>query len=210
MMNHRDEAPLPNDTILGTDPRWLDTALAGHSRDNLPTIYLSGPMTGYENHNFPTFNEAARRLRLLGFPVLNPADFGGEDETNTYRVCLARDLLLLPHAKVVVMLPGWEESRGAGLEFDTALAMKIPVVRECDFGRKVVAKLFRQFEAEAIFILDQKRRELDVAYDATGSVLVGPRKELRRIADACQQLADYLGVGQAPDQEIDDESSDDE
>ena len=41
---------------------------------HLQTIYIAGPMTGLPECNYPAFHEAARRLRLLGYEVLNPAE----------------------------------------------------------------------------------------------------------------------------------------
>lgn len=35
---------------------------------------LAGPMTGFEDFNFPAFNAMAARLRSRGFVVENPAD----------------------------------------------------------------------------------------------------------------------------------------
>ena len=37
-------------------------------------IYISGPMTGHADHNFPAFDAAAERLRAEGHFVINPAE----------------------------------------------------------------------------------------------------------------------------------------
>ncbi|WP_319942079.1 DUF4406 domain-containing protein [Pseudomonas quasicaspiana] len=37
-------------------------------------IYISGPMTGLPDFNFPAFAAEANRLRGLGFDVVNPAE----------------------------------------------------------------------------------------------------------------------------------------
>jgi len=39
-------------------------------------VYIAGPMTGIENHNFDAFNQAAEMLSVSGFDVVNPADHG--------------------------------------------------------------------------------------------------------------------------------------
>ena len=36
--------------------------------------YISGPMTGLPDLNFPAFHEAAAYLRAKGFDVINPAE----------------------------------------------------------------------------------------------------------------------------------------
>ncbi|MBD3195596.1 MAG: DUF4406 domain-containing protein [Candidatus Lokiarchaeota archaeon] len=36
-------------------------------------IYISGPMTGYKNYNYPKFQKIAAALRAKGYKVLDPA-----------------------------------------------------------------------------------------------------------------------------------------
>ena len=40
----------------------------------LPLVYLSGPMTGLPDLNFPAFHAAADKLRSQGVQVVNPAE----------------------------------------------------------------------------------------------------------------------------------------
>jgi nucleoside 2-deoxyribosyltransferase len=91
----------------------------------MKTIYLSGPMSGYPDHNFPAFHAAAAVLRRAGFSVINPADFGVK-EGESWRKCLERDLMVLFHCDTVVTLDGWEESKGAKLEVYVARELGIP------------------------------------------------------------------------------------
>jgi hypothetical protein len=98
----------------------------------MKVIYISGPMTGIENYNFPAFNLAADMLRRNGFNVLNPADFGANPK-HTWADCLKRDLLAMFNADVVVTLPGAEKSKGAGLETHVARELGIPVVTIKEF-----------------------------------------------------------------------------
>ena len=79
-------------------------------------IYISGPMTGHENHNFPAFHAAAERFRLAGWEVANPAEnFGGRTDLprETY---LRADMAMLARCDAIALLPGWERSVGATLE----------------------------------------------------------------------------------------------
>lgn len=41
-------------------------------------IYISGPMTGLPDFNFPAFHDAAARLRERGHEVANPAEINSE------------------------------------------------------------------------------------------------------------------------------------
>ncbi len=37
-------------------------------------LYLSGPMSGIKDNNFPVFHAEAARLRALGYTVVSPAE----------------------------------------------------------------------------------------------------------------------------------------
>ena len=81
-------------------------------------VYVSGPMTGLEDYNHPAFREAGERLKASGLfdAVINPSDMDeGEKEWSYY---LKRDLRLILEKNVtdILLLPGWDRSKGAMLE----------------------------------------------------------------------------------------------
>lgn len=78
-------------------------------------FYISGPMTGIKDHNFPKFDEGAARLRTLGYSVANPAQ-KGVLEGYKWEDYLRTDLTELLKCRFIVLLDGWEKSRGARLE----------------------------------------------------------------------------------------------
>ena len=85
--------------------------------DRPKRIYIAGPMTGLPDHNFPAFHAAAARLRKAGWDVVNPAEnFGGRTDLPRESY-LRADVALLVGCDAVAMLPGWEDSRGAKLEY---------------------------------------------------------------------------------------------
>jgi len=91
-------------------------------------IYIAGPMTGIPKHNFPAFHAAAERLRQAGWEVVNPAEnFGGQTDLprETY---LRADVALLVTCNAIAMLPGWEDSQGAKLEYLLARELGMPVL----------------------------------------------------------------------------------
>ncbi|RMQ98466.1 hypothetical protein ALP94_04655 [Pseudomonas savastanoi pv. glycinea] len=77
-------------------------------------IYISGPMTGLPEYNFPAFAAEAERLRGLGFDVVNPAEINPEG--GTWEECMRRDVAMLVTCDHVATLPGWDKSQGAQLE----------------------------------------------------------------------------------------------
>lgn len=82
-------------------------------------LYISGPMTGVVEFNFPAFNAAAERLRAAGFKVENPAD-KGIIEGWLWSDYLKYDLRALFDCEGVAMLPDWTKSKGARLEVHVA------------------------------------------------------------------------------------------
>lgn len=95
-------------------------------------IYISGPMTGLPEFNYPAFNEAEKRLNEAGgFTVLNPASRGGAG-TKSYDWFIRQDIKLLAEADAIALLPGWEKSRGATLEtyIGTFLEMEVRTLED--------------------------------------------------------------------------------
>lgn len=92
------------------------------------TIYLAGPMSGLPDYNFPAFHAAAKRLRSMGYTVINPAELDGGDTSKPWDYYMRRDIPMLLTAEAVAVLPGWEQSRGATLEVTIARALGMPVL----------------------------------------------------------------------------------
>ena len=95
------------------------------------TVYISGPMTGQPFFNYFKFYAWAGMIaKEYGCDVLNPARHRDGMPYQFYMDCAAADL---QHATVIVLLDGWQESRGANLELDMASKRGgIRVIRETD------------------------------------------------------------------------------
>jgi nucleoside 2-deoxyribosyltransferase len=100
-------------------------------------IYVAGPMSGYDDFNFPAFDAASAKLRAEGHEVFSPADedrriYGSMENIKAkanYRDCLRVDLnWILDHAEAIALLPGWEYSKGANAERALAIALGIEIM----------------------------------------------------------------------------------
>lgn len=89
-------------------------------------IYVSGPMTGKPALNFPAFNAAAAELRALGIDVVNPAELN-PDPGKSWRECMAVDIKALVDCDAILLLDGWQLSRGAALEHHIAVCLGMRV-----------------------------------------------------------------------------------
>jgi hypothetical protein len=103
-------------------------------------IYIAGPMTGYEKWNFPAFFEAERVLKNLGHEPINPAHNDGTNLEDALKMADSRahhpeswanymrvDLVHVLECDALCLLPGWQKSRGASLEYHVATQLGLPI-----------------------------------------------------------------------------------
>jgi hypothetical protein len=103
----------------------LNTALI--INNDLPTIYVSGKVTGLRTAEFrEKFARASWKLRANGFNVLNPCDYidAASEWTEAMRIGMA----MLSMADAIYMLPCWTDSRGARAELETAKLLGLDVI----------------------------------------------------------------------------------
>jgi hypothetical protein len=88
-------------------------------------VYISGPMSGLPENNYPAFDARADELRRQGYRVVNPASIGRalahrhEDlglEPPTWMDHIIEDLRFLAVCDAITLLPRWAGSRGAVIE----------------------------------------------------------------------------------------------
>lgn len=91
-------------------------------------VFISGPMTGLEDFNRSAFYEAEERLNDLDFETINPASLAFIiPEYAPHQMFVDTTLALVKHCAAVVRLPGWENSKGAMKELETAAIHGVPI-----------------------------------------------------------------------------------
>lgn len=112
-------------------------------------IYLAGPMSGIEEHNFPAFRAATQSLREHGFEVVSPHEIsetlgvigeGTDLNQENYAKCMGADIAALLDVDGVIVLPGWENSRGARIEVLIAQTLCKPVKFFDSSGLRPISK----------------------------------------------------------------------
>lgn len=97
-------------------------------------VYLSGPMSGLPDNNFPAFDAAAERLRTIGYSVVNPAELSrGMDhvilihgrEPACWHNYMAQAIVAMQTVDAIHYLPGWQNSYGARIEAIVAEKMQL-------------------------------------------------------------------------------------
>lgn len=94
--------------------------------------YISGPMTGIDEWNYPAFHQAAADLRRRGHEVISPAEqdavSGLDPETSGWSDFIRWDIGVLVKCDTIVLLHGWHRSKGARLEHHIALELGMRVL----------------------------------------------------------------------------------
>lgn len=142
------------DAEIDALPTYQGTAIPFVEQLSAPefrTVYVAGPMRGYEYYNFPAFDAARDQLKDAGWLVVSPADIdreAGLDPIADPEGCKARidawttkDLLEVVRRDVdvilglrkergdaICMLSGWEKSTGAVAEFFLARWCGLPIL----------------------------------------------------------------------------------
>lgn len=96
-------------------------------------MYIAGPISGLdpiwvENR----FKTAALELRILGIEPVNPTDMSGWGLSWEAYMRIAETILKTGEIDGVLMLEGWERSKGARLEYAWAVIENIPIYHEED------------------------------------------------------------------------------
>jgi hypothetical protein len=157
------------------------------------TVYLSGPISGCESVSKEIFAEAEKIYEDAGFFVLNPHNLGNilmarsiahERGLPTPADYLAYDIhIMVMHADIIVLLPGWEDSYGCCQELTAAVAKNMRIrlfMHETDlvldrsqfcvtfewpdiystsrFFKRTIEKIFRPF---IIYFLNHKTKKYE-------------------------------------------------
>lgn len=99
------------------------------ARSKAMKIYLSGPMSGLKNFNYPEFHRCSESLRKKGYEVVSPAEIVPTMFDGKWDKCMRICITAVFDADAVVVMEGWENSRGARLEVLVALAAEIPILK---------------------------------------------------------------------------------
>ena len=95
-------------------------------------VYISGKITGllfadaYEN-----FARAEKKLTNDGFDVVNPMILN-HDHDLSWESYMRVDLIAMLDCTHIYMLQGWNDSRGANIEYILAKELKLEVLYQID------------------------------------------------------------------------------
>lgn len=112
-------------------------------------FYVAGPMTNYEHYNYPLFDEAANYVRdETGAYVVSPHEVDHGDHgvlgSIPWEEYIRVDLENLLACSAIVLLPNWEDSRGARLEESIARELNFYTFKyDNDDGKQTLSRMAR-------------------------------------------------------------------
>ena len=98
--------------------------------------YICGPMTGYKDFNRVEFERVTFLLRQMGHTVVSPVELNtkyGVFPCREWAPAMKVDIAALMECDTIVLLDGWENSRGATMEHSLALQVGITILTTRNF-----------------------------------------------------------------------------
>lgn len=119
-------------------------------------VYLSGPMRGLPNFNYDLFNSTASAMREAGLVVLNPAENFDGDTSREFGEYMRADIKMLLKAGSIFLLPGWQDSEGARIEYQIAKSLGLDVIYHAEADQTepaemTAARIVRNGERQAVY-----------------------------------------------------------
>lgn len=107
--------------------------LAPEQLDFSKCYYYSGPMSGYENFNYPQFTTDVGILRATGLDIESPhenswpANHTDLSPQELWEAMMHKCLIQMNKCQGIIMMAGWPQSKGAVRELAYATEKEWPV-----------------------------------------------------------------------------------
>ena len=92
-------------------------------------IYIAGRVTGLKPEQYePMFATVKKELEAAGHEVINSLTDIPHEDVNNWALTIMECLPYVAQCDCIAMLPGWEKSEGAQIEYHFARGMKLQVL----------------------------------------------------------------------------------
>lgn len=157
-------------------------------------IYLSGPMTGLPENNYPAFNTAAEVLRGRGYTVVNPAE-NIMPENSSWEDFMRLDIKQMLDCDALAVLDDWHDSKGSRMEVQIAktLGMTVKVLGAWPVWESRPPRIDRAKEKVARRMTDaagitQSKYETVAEVPSVRGLYTDMRQNLEIFAEECAEV----------------------
>lgn len=99
-------------------------------------IYIAGRVTGLKPEQYePMFATVKKELEAAGHEVINPLTDIPHEDVNNWALTIMECLPYVAQCDCIAMLPGWEKSDGAQIEYHFARGNKLQVLQVRRVGK---------------------------------------------------------------------------
>ena len=99
-------------------------------------IYIAGRVTGLKPEQYePMFATVKKELELAGHEVINPLTDIPHEDAGNWALTIMECLPYVAQCDCIAMLPGWEKSDGAQIEYHFARGNKLQVLQVRRVGK---------------------------------------------------------------------------
>lgn len=111
-------------------------------------VFISGPMRGYEKYNFPKFDRIEKILTDNGIECVNPARISRKfkeveilNSENKFNEMVKQQQEAEKTCNALLLLDGWQHSKGVMLELKTAIDLDVQILLESDLYNILIDRL---------------------------------------------------------------------
>jgi hypothetical protein len=95
-------------------------------------IYISGKISGTNlTETRKRFAAVAKAMKRIGVEPVNPLE-NGLSEHDSWEAHMLKDIADLLQCKAIYMLQGWQDSKGARIEYYIATKIGMPIMYEIE------------------------------------------------------------------------------
>lgn len=139
---------------------------------NKPTLYISGAITGVPVLNKPKFTEATKKLRGMGFIVINPHEICEGLTADQWADCMKNCIARLMEAQIIILLNDWMNSRGATIEVELSKRIGIKHIDYTEF-----LELQERIKVDYGYLYDEYKDEINVFGGVNEKILMQIKNE---------------------------------
>lgn len=99
-------------------------------------IYIAGRVTGLKPEQYePMFATVKKELEAAGHEVINPLTDIPHEDVNNWGLTIIECLPYVAQCDCIALLPGWEKSNGAQIEYHFARGLRLQVLNVRPVGK---------------------------------------------------------------------------